>query len=451
MKIIQKIKKVNLLAFLLLLLFYSNFSFSQGLQLAEPELIDEAEKLDLDNLGFTETDPPARLSLIDYAPPVRNQSGGTCVGWATTYSAMSIMYNIQNNITDPFIKWATAFDPYFIYTISKTLDKDPSCDDGMYVADAIKILAITGAKKWSIGPFLSCDDRWNEDAFDRYAKNNSVPYRTSSENYGVIPFINSSQYIEDTKKAISVGIPVVIGVNLTESFRPRSENENYGIGSDGLWEFTEGEESVGGHAMTIIGYDDYRNGGSIQVMNSWGEDFGDNGFVWIKYDDYIKTTVDYYEGEAYGQAYWFTLDFDRLDFNNNPVYFGNAVSRVILSNDITYDGQLSTEKWIDYRSDYDGLGQLIFKDGSVYSGPFINGKYNGTGLFFDYEDKKMIMVEYSNGEFIDSETLGFSEEASESSEELRNYLDIFDPKVKIQSVSDDPLESSFENILKIKD
>ena len=32
----------------------------------------------------------------------------------------------------------------------------------------------------------------------------------------------------------------------------------------------------------------------------------------------------------------------------------------------------------------------------------------------------MILVEYDNGRFIDSETLGFSEDSKESSEQLRN-------------------------------
>ena len=445
MKIIQKFKRVDFVSLLLLLLFYSNISFSQGLKLAGPEIIKEAEKLDLETLGFTETDIPSRFSMEDYAPPPREQQGGTCVGWSTSYSALSIMYNYFYGITDPFIKWATAFDPYFIYTFSKSAENDPSCDEGMYISDAIEILSDIGTKKWSVAPYLSCSDRWEKEAFVDYAASYSYPYRISSENYGVIQYKNSSQYIEDTKKALSLGVPIIIGVNLTESFRLRSENEEVGIGSDGLWVFKDGEESVGGHAMTIIGYDDYKYGGSFQVMNSWGQDFGDDGFVWIRYNDFVKTTVNYYEGDYYGQAYWFLLDFDRLNFENNPLNFGNNTSRVYLSNENTYDGRLNTTRWIDYDSEYQGLGQLIFRDGSVYAGPFNRGNYNGTGLYFDYDDKSMILVEYDNGRFIDSETLGFSEDSKKSSEQLRKYLDVFSPDVRIKTTSDEPLNSPIKS------
>ena len=84
-------------------------------------------------MGFSETEIPSRFSLEKYAPPIREQQGGTCVGWATSYSALSILYNMENNITDPFIKWATAFDPYYIYTVSKSAIGDNTCDEGMNI------------------------------------------------------------------------------------------------------------------------------------------------------------------------------------------------------------------------------------------------------------------------------------------------------------------------------
>jgi hypothetical protein len=55
------------------------------------------------------------------------------------------------------------------------------------------------------------------------------------------------------------------------------------------------KSGFGGHAMCVIGYDDYLNGGSFQLMNSWGTDWGKGGFAWIRYADFKEFNV-----EAYG-------------------------------------------------------------------------------------------------------------------------------------------------------
>jgi hypothetical protein len=47
--------------------------------------------------------------------------------------------------------------------------------------------------------------------------------------------------------------------------------------------------------MCVIGYDDYYEGGAFQIMNSWGEEWGDEGLFWMRYNDF-----DYFTREAYG-------------------------------------------------------------------------------------------------------------------------------------------------------
>ena len=51
-----------------------------------------------------------------------------------------------------------------------------------------------------------------------------------------------------------------------------------------------------GHAMVIIGYNDSIHGGSYRILNSWGNDWADNGKTWIKYkelDNVEKLIVSY--------------------------------------------------------------------------------------------------------------------------------------------------------------
>ena len=50
----------------------------------------------------------------------------------------------------------------------------------------------------------------------------------------------------------------------------------------GVYKHTTGK-LAGGHAVSIVGYDDKDQAWIIR--NSWGPDYGDNGYVKIAYDD----------------------------------------------------------------------------------------------------------------------------------------------------------------------
>jgi C1A family cysteine protease len=39
-----------------------------------------------------------------------------------------------------------------------------------------------------------------------------------------------------------------------------------------------------GHAVALVGYDDAR--GAFRLRNSWGADYGNNGYAWIPYDEF---------------------------------------------------------------------------------------------------------------------------------------------------------------------
>jgi len=45
----------------------------------------------------------------------------------------------------------------------------------------------------------------------------------------------------------------------------------------------------------VVGYDDKKYGGSFLIMNSWGPEWGVNGFAWVRYRDF-----NYFVREAYG-------------------------------------------------------------------------------------------------------------------------------------------------------
>ncbi|MET0049533.1 MAG: C1 family peptidase, partial [Candidatus Thiodiazotropha sp.] len=43
-------------------------------------------------------------------------------------------------------------------------------------------------------------------------------------------------------------------------------------------------EYLGGHAVTLVGYDYNKFGGAFKIINSWGTEWGDNGYFWMPYN-----------------------------------------------------------------------------------------------------------------------------------------------------------------------
>ncbi|HRH67306.1 MAG TPA: C1 family peptidase, partial [Bacteroidia bacterium] len=93
------------------------------------------------------------------------------------------------------------------------------------------------------------------------------------------------------KQNLAQGAPVVVGMMIGGSFMKDMMGQE-------VWFPTREDYSMsgfGGHCMCVIGYDDYLEGGSFQIMNSWGPNWGKNGIGWVRYKDF-----DFFTKEAYG-------------------------------------------------------------------------------------------------------------------------------------------------------
>ncbi|HLJ50994.1 MAG TPA: C1 family peptidase [Bryobacteraceae bacterium] len=76
--------------------------------------------------------------------------------------------------------------------------------------------------------------------------------------------------VEDVRKVLSAGCPVHLAMNTGETFSD--------VGRDGLFNAAEAPSGMHGrHAMLIVGY----TGNFFIVKNSWGSDWGDQGYCYI--------------------------------------------------------------------------------------------------------------------------------------------------------------------------
>jgi hypothetical protein len=82
------------------------------------------------------------------------------------------------------------------------------------------------------------------------------------------------------KAALANRLPVVAGIFVYKSFKYLSgRNAVYNTAGTPC----DHPDLSCGHAVTIVGYDDDKYGGAFKVINSWGQDWGDDGYFWLPY------------------------------------------------------------------------------------------------------------------------------------------------------------------------
>ena len=219
-------------------------------------------------------DLPDSFSIKQYAPQPQNQGKlETCVGWSTAYAARTISYMIKKNLTHPDSIKKYAFSPgYIYYKIKDPADKN--CTIGSKIQDAMAVMKSTGAILKKDG-LEDCMINFSKKLEQKKASPYLIKdYQLRNENIGSF----SENDILDLKKSLTEKKPVVISLKIDNSFNKVSANS--------IWS----PSSVGrGHAMCIVGYNDsIGNGGSFEVMNSYGTSWGNQGFFWLSYKQLIS-------------------------------------------------------------------------------------------------------------------------------------------------------------------
>lgn len=220
---------------------------------------------------------PSSASLKKYAPtPLSQGNYGTCVGWSSAFCAFTILVAQSNNWTDKAVIDAHTFSPGFVYSQIKTAS-DVGCKYGTYIPDALDLMKTKGVPKYS-EMNISCPTSISLEVFNQAAKYKIQDYAKLFDSYNIESVKNQA-----VKKSLSEGKPVVIGMKCPSSFNK----------AKGYWVPTEdASQNHGGHAMCVIGYDDNKYGGAFEIQNSWGDWWGNNGYIWIKYSDF-QTWVKY--------------------------------------------------------------------------------------------------------------------------------------------------------------
>lgn len=219
---------------------------------------------------------------------------GSCAAFATSAAVALLRYR-REQATNPGVDITTLWpSPLYVYQYNSTFEGG-SCG-ATSVAHNLDRFVLFGAPAeselrygypptWTLSTNrVNCQGPMGP-ATDAAA---TSPSREAFRIGGYIS-IPTLGFRDRVRRELDMGRPVVMSSSLPTGF------ENFRSSTAGV-DVTQplttrgrcaSSTHCGGHAMVIVGYDDMRgrNGaGAYRVLNSWGADWGDNGYLWWDYE-----------------------------------------------------------------------------------------------------------------------------------------------------------------------
>ncbi|UOG50586.1 C1 family peptidase [Leptospira noguchii] len=271
----MRILKYSILITILLLNFqisiFAQPSFrSLGMKQESSELLSSLKETN--PYGISHRGLASKVDLSSSMPPVGNQGEqGSCVAWSTAYATKSFQEYIERKSSKDWSlrsaqgtpNYSKIFSPAFIYN-----QINGGRDNGSLISDAMRVMVEMGAAPWDTMPYNPADYRTRPsqaaiEAASKYKAKEFLRVKTTDMN--------------EVKAQLSEGKPVVAGVLVYENFFNLKGDQIY---KEGLG------KTYGGHAIALVGYDDSKN--AVKFINSWGTDWGDQGYGYIDYRWFTK-------------------------------------------------------------------------------------------------------------------------------------------------------------------
>jgi C1A family cysteine protease len=203
---------------------------------------------------------PTSVDLRGNCPPVYDQGQlGSC-----TANAIAGAFQFESmKQNDP------AFTPsrLFIYYNERVIESSVNSDSGASLRDGMNSVSQQGV----------CDEvEWPYVISEFTQKPFQKCYQDALQNT-ISSYYSINQDIDQMRGCLANGYPFIYGFTAYESL------ESQQVAQTGVLNLPGDDESVvGGHAVVAVGYDDSQS--RFIVRNSWGSDWGLNGYFTIPYD-----------------------------------------------------------------------------------------------------------------------------------------------------------------------
>lgn len=205
---------------------------------------------------------PARYELPELPAALNQGSKGSCVPYSIAH-AITLLKSESKRLANGSPDFSVYPSGDYIYEKYK-VDMN-NCGNGVYFWEALDAVKTEGTPSYTDMGFVSCGVLPNTSQQNNAPKNRIFDYaviRTPDGFRGTI---------EDMKRQIAKGNPVIIGMEVDRDFVSSSIR---------LWD-KNNSTFYGNHAVVLTGYDDEKQ--AFRLLNSWGSNWGENGYIWATY------------------------------------------------------------------------------------------------------------------------------------------------------------------------
>jgi C1A family cysteine protease len=265
----------------------------------EPAIKAIAKKLGIH--ATAETVIPNKVDLKKWCSPIENQ---LTIGSCSAHAGTAIVEYFQKRANGTYIPSSRLF----LYKTTRNL-MQVTGDTGAWLRSVMGALALCGVAPEKFWPYKIEDFDKEPPAFV-YA---------IADNYEALKYfchdatkakVTPEAVLASVKQYLAAGIPSMFGI---WGFNSINNTDVKG----GIPYPCPGESAQWGHAIATVGYDDTKKikntlcgaetTGALLIRNSWGKEWGENGYGWLPYDYVLnKLAVDF----------WSILGMEWIDTKN---------------------------------------------------------------------------------------------------------------------------------------
>ena len=270
-------------------------------------------------------DLPSSVDLRQWFSPIEDQGQ---LGSCTANAAVGIIEYFENRAHDKYFNGSRLF----VYKVTRNLMRWTG-NTGAYLRNTMGAIALCGVPAESYWPytdwpFTGLSEPYDEQEISRRLASGTPDfdreppafvYAMASAYKALTYFchdpaganIPRSDALASVKKWLAAGHPSMFGFEIFPSF-PRGWNAP---GGEIPFPGPEGAADSG-HAIVVVGYDDEKKiknnqfgtetTGALLIRNSWGPNWGDNGYGWLPYQ-YVLNNL--------ATDFWTLSNMDWIDTN----------------------------------------------------------------------------------------------------------------------------------------